>query len=295
MRGAVSVTAGCRKADAGSPIRTARLARAGAEHSCKQLLQSLARLEVKADNAVMKSPHPRLALLFVAAALGGCAVVPAYDYGPEPAPAVTVYTAPPAPLVEYRGLPPAFGYVWIDGYWNWGGVRYVWIPGRWVNPPQGQVWVPRVWQRDGERWHSLGGHWEQHREERRLPPPDWQRREPQPPQYQRPPEPRRWPEPVPEFHRPPRDGMPPQAFPRPALPQPPVQGSVQQAPEFQRRPEGQQVRPGESRPLPPAVRQEPPPRPAEAAPQHRGPDDGRRPNRRWPEDGDQRERRPFQP
>ena len=249
-------------------------------------MQSLARLEVKADNAGMKSPRTCLALLFAAVALGGCAVVPAYDYPYEPAPAVTVYSAPPAPLVEYRGLPPAFGYVWIDGYWNWGGVRYVWIPGRWVNPPQGQVWVPRVWQRDGERWHSLGGHWEQHREERRLSPPDWQRRESLPPQYQRPPEPRRWPEPAQELHRPSRDGMPPQ---------PPVQGSVQPAPEFQRRPEGLQVRPGEPRPLPPAARQEPPSRPAEAAPQRRGPDDGRRPNRRWPEDGDQRERRPFQP
>ena len=234
----------------------------------------------------MTPSGPRLVLLLATlAALGGCAVVPAHDYGPEPLPAV-VYTAPPAPLVEYRGLPPGLGYVWIDGYWNWGGVRYVWMPGRWVNPPHGQVWVPRVWQRDGERWRSLGGHWEPHREERR-PPPDWQRREFQPPPHQRPPEPRRGPEPGPEFHRPSRDGLPPQ---------PPVQGSVQPVPEFQRRPEGQQMRPGEPpRALPPAVRQEAPSRPAEVAPQRRAPEEGRRPHRRWPEDGDQHERRPSQP
>mgnify|MGYP001008581987 FL=1 len=111
----------------------------------------------------MTSPRTRLAILLAAAALGGCAVVPAYDYGPSygyDQPSVIAYAAPPAPLVEYRGLPPAIGYVWIDGYWNWGGVRYTWVPGRWQNPPPGQLWVPRVWQRDGDRWRSHGGHWE---------------------------------------------------------------------------------------------------------------------------------------
>ena len=86
-------------------------------------------------------------------------------------PAVTVYAAPPPPLVEYRGLPPAFGYVWLDGYWDWGRGRYDWVPGRWVSPPPGRFWVPRVWRRDGERWHSHGGHWESHRPPQRLAPP----------------------------------------------------------------------------------------------------------------------------
>ncbi len=245
-----------------------------------------------ADNAGMKQPRARIAILFAAvAALAGCAVVPAHDYGYEPAPAVTVYAAPPAPLVEYRGLPPAYGYVWLDGYWNWGGVRYVWIPGRWVNPPPGQVWVPRVWQRDGDRWHSYGGHWQPHREDRFLPPqPAWPRREFQPQPFQRPPELRRWPEPQPEPYRLPRDGMPPPPFLRPAPPQPPVSGTVQPAPEFQRRPEIPQLRPGETRPQPPALRQEPPPMPGEAAPQRRGSDEGRHPNRGPQGDGDQRER-----
>ena len=73
-------------------------------------------------------------------ALGGCAVVPAerhgyaapygyyddYDRG-------TLIVTPPA-RVEYRGLPPAASYVWIDGYWNWVGTRHVWVPGYWGPP-----------------------------------------------------------------------------------------------------------------------------------------------------------------
>jgi len=45
----------------------------------------------------MTSPRTRLALLFAAIALGGCAVVPAPDYRYEPTPAVTVYSPPPPP------------------------------------------------------------------------------------------------------------------------------------------------------------------------------------------------------
>ena len=257
----------------------------------------------------MTSPRTRLALLFAAAALGGCAVVPAYDYGPsygygqgyEPAPAVTVYAAPPAPLVEYRGLPPAYGYVWLDGYWNWGGARYSWVPGRWQNPPPGQVWVPRVWQRDGDRWQSHGGHWQEQREYRRSEPsqPGWPHRESQPQPIQRSPEPWRrqeWrPESQPEPHQyqhPSRDSGPPPALLRQTMPQSPVQGGFQPAPEPQRRAEGplQRVLSEAQRMSPAVARPEPPARPAEAAPQRRGGDEGRRIGRRWPDDGESRDR-----
>jgi len=26
---------------------------------------------------------------------------------------------------------PRPGYVWVDGYWHWTGVRYAWVAGRW--------------------------------------------------------------------------------------------------------------------------------------------------------------------
>ena len=76
-------------------------------------------------------------LLAAALALGGCAVVPADDYGyyedDRYYDRETVIVTPP-PRIEYRGLPPAAGYVWIDGYWNRVGPRPHWVPGYWSPP-----------------------------------------------------------------------------------------------------------------------------------------------------------------
>jgi len=73
-------------------------------------------------------------------ALGGCAVVPvderSYGYGYDDDHYYTRETVivTPAPRVEYRGYPPAAGYIWIDGYWNRLGERHVWVPGYWGPP-----------------------------------------------------------------------------------------------------------------------------------------------------------------
>lgn len=76
-------------------------------------------------------------LLAAALALGGCAVVPADDYGyyedDRYYTRETVIVTPP-PRVEYRGLPPAAGYIWIDGHWNRVGPRPHWVPGYWSPP-----------------------------------------------------------------------------------------------------------------------------------------------------------------
>ena len=84
------------------------------------------------------------ALLAACLGLGGCAVVPADDYGyyeddryydrDRYYERETVIVTPP-PRIEYRGLPPAAGYIWIDGYWNRVGPRPHWVPGYW-SPPQ---------------------------------------------------------------------------------------------------------------------------------------------------------------
>ena len=248
----------------------------------------------------MSSALLRLACLPLAAVvltLAGCVVVPSDGpYHPEHDRATVVYMAPPAPLVEYRGWPPASGYVWIDGYWNWGGARYAWVPGRWVEPRPSQAWVPRVWQRDGERWHPQGGHWEQ----RRPAPtePVWQRHEPQlrPQSFQpRPPDlPRRLesrPEPRPELHPPLqtyRDGGPAPTVSRSGLPQFPVPGLAQLAPE--RKAERHWGRLREPRPQPAGVSRESPPRITEATLPRRDPDDGRRGGRKRPEEGEPRDR-----
>lgn len=106
--------------------------------------------------------------LAAALALGGCVVAPAHNHRYEseeiiygPTSSTYVLIAPPAPRVEYRGYPPVVGYIWIDGYWSWGGVSYAWVPGRWAAPRPGYIWVPHRWQRDGDRWRQNGGRWEQ--------------------------------------------------------------------------------------------------------------------------------------
>ncbi|HEX5784943.1 MAG TPA: YXWGXW repeat-containing protein [Burkholderiaceae bacterium] len=118
-------------------------------------------------------PHrnvTRVLLLASALALGGCVVAPERDYRYRseemvygPTTSIYVQVAPPAPRVEYRGYPPVAGYVWITGYWSWGGARYVWVPGRWVAPRPGYIWVPHRWDRDGDRWRHDGGRWEPER------------------------------------------------------------------------------------------------------------------------------------
>lgn len=64
---------------------------------------------------------------------------------------------PPAPIVERIGVRP--GYVWIPGYWRWGGVRYVWVGGYWVHPRRGYHWYPSRWEGCGERWCMHRGYW----------------------------------------------------------------------------------------------------------------------------------------
>jgi hypothetical protein len=73
---------------------------------------------------------------------------------------IVVGFAPPAPVVEVAPPPPAPGYVWQPGYWSWNGVRYVWVPGRYVVAPFVQAaWVPGVWVRHGPGWVWIAGHW----------------------------------------------------------------------------------------------------------------------------------------
>lgn len=99
--------------------------------------------------------------VLAALTLSACVVAPAgrpyvaYDRQP-------VYVAPPPPRVEYVGVPPAAGQIWIQGFWNWAGDRHQWVPGHWENPRPGYRWVPHTWERDGDRWHQDGGRWEEH-------------------------------------------------------------------------------------------------------------------------------------
>jgi hypothetical protein len=90
-----------------------------------------------------------LLLAVMAVALSGCAARGAY---------VTV--APPPPRVEVFGVAPGPGVVWVNGYWNWGGSRYVWVPGRWQRPPRGRGrWEPGRWENHHGRYSYIRGGW----------------------------------------------------------------------------------------------------------------------------------------
>jgi hypothetical protein len=82
----------------------------------------------------------------------------------EPVPAsgpVIITQAPPPPVVETIGRPPSPSHVWISGYQEWNGRRYVWHRGHWAQRPRpravyveghyerrpgGWVWVPGTWR-----------------------------------------------------------------------------------------------------------------------------------------------------
>jgi hypothetical protein len=66
---------------------------------------------------------------------------------------VVVRVAPPAAIVESRGVAPGPGYVWQGGYHRWDGNAYAWNAGRWAAPPRpGARWVDHRWE------HRHGGY-----------------------------------------------------------------------------------------------------------------------------------------
>src|SRR6516164_4448392 len=101
-------------------------------------------------NSVSRFGAPMLAL---SAALGGAACYaeplppppPPTYVEPAPAPPVGAYAAPgsdyatvypstpaPEPIPEYRPAAPGYGYMWVDGFWDWTGYDWSWSAGYWV-------------------------------------------------------------------------------------------------------------------------------------------------------------------
>ena len=70
-------------------------------------------------------------------------------------------SAPPPPLaVGAVGYAPGPGFVWVDGFWDLHGSRWVWVSGRWRRPPRhGGVWVRSYWEPRGRSWHFHRGYW----------------------------------------------------------------------------------------------------------------------------------------
>jgi len=73
---------------------------------------------------------------------------------------VYVGVAPPAAVVERPGAPPAAGYVWTPGYYNWNGSAYVWSPGRYQRPPHPHArFEAGRWHHHNGQWYFTQGHW----------------------------------------------------------------------------------------------------------------------------------------
>ena len=74
---------------------------------------------------------------------------------------VVVQEAPPAVIVERRSAAPGVGFIWIDGYWHWGGHRYDWERGHWARPPhEHEVWIaPRYESHDRGGYRYVPGRW----------------------------------------------------------------------------------------------------------------------------------------
>ena len=73
-----------------------------------------------------------------------------------------VNIAPPAPRYEVAPAPRA-GYLWVPGYWDWKGHRYVWVKGRFERERHGKYWHPNRWVQHDGRWSFERGRWDRER------------------------------------------------------------------------------------------------------------------------------------
>ena len=109
--------------------------------------------------------HFKLAIGLAVLTLAGCmvraqpvvgvsATVTSDEYG-------TVYPAvpPPAPIAEYRSPPPGYGYLWVDGYWDWTGYDWAWSQGYWAPERVGYVYMRPRYVMDGGRWTYQRSYW----------------------------------------------------------------------------------------------------------------------------------------
>ena len=69
--------------------------------------------------------------------------------------------APPRMVVEKRGPPPSRNHVWVKGYQNWDYDHYVWVQGRWEQPPRARAhWVAHHYVRRNGGYVMVAGHWQ---------------------------------------------------------------------------------------------------------------------------------------
>src|SRR5207249_3354571 len=94
------------------------------------------------------------------------AAAPVVVASATPAPSslvVTTVPATPAPPASAAVLDPSPGpdYIRIEGYYNWLGDRYQWVPATWVRVPRpGSTYVPGHWQSTAGGYVWMPGYWQ---------------------------------------------------------------------------------------------------------------------------------------
>jgi hypothetical protein len=74
---------------------------------------------------------------------------------------IVIKLAPPKIVVEKRGPRPSPNHVWVQGYHNWDGQKYVWTAGRWEQPPRAHAkWVAHRWVHRNGGYVLVEGHWQ---------------------------------------------------------------------------------------------------------------------------------------
>jgi hypothetical protein len=125
----------------------------------------------------MKFHISLVGVLAAAASLAGCGggkvVVSTPPSTPAPfvasapsAPPSVVVTAipstpPPPAEIATVGRSPGADYIRVEGYYNWLGDHYVWVPATWVRVPHaGATFVPGHWEATTGGYTWLPGLWQ---------------------------------------------------------------------------------------------------------------------------------------
>lgn len=69
---------------------------------------------------------------------------------------------PPLPPPRYEVVPPPRGprFIWEPGHWQWTGVQYAWVPGRYIaRRPHYAQYAPGHWEARRGAWVWVPAHW----------------------------------------------------------------------------------------------------------------------------------------
>ena len=91
--------------------------------------------------------------------VGSAEVAAGPDSSPEAA-LVRVSFPPPAKRAEIPPPAPSPQSLWDCGHWSWGGARYVWTPGHYIERPKPDAdWLSGYWQQEADSWVWVEGRW----------------------------------------------------------------------------------------------------------------------------------------